>query len=186
MVDADFGQTDFGHPYLTDFGRSDFGQTVWPKKIDRLWPNRLWPKLVSQSLWPNHKQDLFQKNKKNKHGAPKGGAPKPPGLHTTAREPKRAHFRIPAFENTTKIQREDTQRDTKRTTWEREREREKKTRNFGRSGGGWSDGVQTHNHTNTNTARNGGWKREQVCLKGGGAKGPRRVGAPSPGLGVQV
>ena len=31
-------------------------------------------------------------------------APKPPGLHTTAREPKRAHFRAPAFKNT-KIQR---------------------------------------------------------------------------------
>ena len=28
----------------------------------------------------------------------------PPGLRTTVREPKRAHFRAPAFENTTKIQ----------------------------------------------------------------------------------
>ena len=36
-------------------------------------------------------------------------APKPPGLHTTAREPKRAHFRAPTFKNTTKIQREDPQ-----------------------------------------------------------------------------
>ena len=35
-------------------------------------------------------------------------APRPPGLHTTAREPKRAHFRVPAFKNTTKIPREDT------------------------------------------------------------------------------
>ena len=27
----------------------------------------------------------------------------PPGFHTTAREPKRAHFRVPTFGNTTKI-----------------------------------------------------------------------------------
>ena len=27
LADADFGQTDFGHPYLTDFGKSDKGQT---------------------------------------------------------------------------------------------------------------------------------------------------------------
>ena len=33
----------------------------------------------------------------------------PPGLHTTAREPKRAHFRVPAFKNTTKFQRKDPQ-----------------------------------------------------------------------------
>ena len=45
----------------------------------------------------------------------------PPGSHTTAREPKRTHSRAPAFENTTKIQREDTQR---------EREREKKKTKF--------------------------------------------------------
>ena len=31
------------------------------------------------------------------------------GLHTTAREPKRAHFRARAFKNTTKIPREDPQ-----------------------------------------------------------------------------
>ena len=35
-------------------------------------------------------------------------APKLPGFHTTVREPKRAHLRVLAFENTTKIQREDT------------------------------------------------------------------------------
>ena len=33
--------------------------------------------------------------------APKGGAP--PGFHTTAREPKRAHFRVQAYKNTTKL-----------------------------------------------------------------------------------
>ena len=39
----------------------------------------------------------------------------PPGFHTTAREPKRAHFRVPALRNTTKIPREDPQRGKKRT-----------------------------------------------------------------------
>ena len=62
----------------------------------------------------------------------------PPGFHTTAREPKRAHFRVPAFKNTTKIQREDTQRDTERA--KRWREREEKKRNFGRPSGGGSSG----------------------------------------------
>ena len=37
----------------------------------------------------------------------------PPGFHTTAREPKRAHLRVPAFKNTTKIQRENPQRGKK-------------------------------------------------------------------------
>ena len=46
---------------------------------------------------------------------PRTRAVKPPGFHTTAREPKRAHFRVPSFKNTTKIQREDTQRERKRT-----------------------------------------------------------------------
>ena len=46
-------------------------------------------------------------------GSPVG----PPGFHTTAREPKRAHFGVPAFKNTTKIQREDTQRGKKRTNF---------------------------------------------------------------------
>ena len=41
----------------------------------------------------------------------------PPGFHTTTREPKRAHLRVPAFKNTTKIQREHTQRGKKRTNF---------------------------------------------------------------------
>ena len=41
-------------------------------------------------------------------------APKPPGFHTTAREPKRAHLRVPVFTKTTKIQRENNQWETKR------------------------------------------------------------------------
>ena len=50
--------------------------------------------------------------------------PKPPGLHTTAREPKRAHLRAPRASNT-KIQREDTQRETKRAKMVREREKKR-------------------------------------------------------------
>ena len=51
-----------------------------------------------------------------KGGGPKGGAPKGGGpkggsrrLHTTAREPKRVHFRPRRFKNTTKIPRKDPQ-----------------------------------------------------------------------------
>ena len=40
----------------------------------------------------------------------------PPG-HTTTREPERAHLGVPAFKNTTKIQREDPQRGKKRTNF---------------------------------------------------------------------
>ena len=36
-------------------------------------------------------------------------SPKPPGFHTTAREPKRAHLRVPVFTKTTEIPRENTQ-----------------------------------------------------------------------------
>ena len=35
----------------------------------------------------------------------------PPGFHTTAREPKRAHFRVQAFKNTNKIPRNDPKRE---------------------------------------------------------------------------
>ena len=45
-AETDFGQTDFGHPYLTDFGQTDFGQFS-----------------VYFPVFP-------------KGGAPKGGAPK--------------------------------------------------------------------------------------------------------------
>ena len=44
-------------------------------------------------------------------------APKPPGFHTTTREPKRAHLRVLVFNNTTKIKREDTQRGKNRTNF---------------------------------------------------------------------
>ena len=55
------------------------------------------------------------------------------GLHTTAREPKRAHPRVPAFKNTTKIPRKDPQEGRKN---ENCGGRGKKKRNFRRSGGG--------------------------------------------------
>ena len=42
---------------------------------------------------------------------PEGGGHKI--SHTTAREPKRADLRVPASKNTTKIQREDSQREKK-------------------------------------------------------------------------
>ena len=52
----------------------------------------------------------------------------PKRLCTRARLQKtqRAHLRVPTFKNTTKIQREDTQRERKRTKWEREREKKAK------------------------------------------------------------
>ena len=53
-------------------------------------------------------------------------------LWVSSRQPensKRAHFRAPVLQNTTKIPREDPQRDTKRVKWWRERE--EKGRNFG-------------------------------------------------------
>ena len=42
-VETDFGQTDFGRPYPTEFGQTDFRKTDFGQ--NRLWPNRLWPKL---------------------------------------------------------------------------------------------------------------------------------------------
>ena len=81
----------------------------------------------------------------------------PPGFHTTAREPKRAHLSAPVFKNTTKIQREDLP--------EREETKKfsvgegKKERNFGRSGEGRSGGggpgerpknLEHTHHTHTN------------------------------------
>ena len=58
-AETDFGQTDFGHPYLTDFGQNLGG---------RLWPNRLWPKLVFQSY-----VFLFQKKKEQQDVGPHHG-----------------------------------------------------------------------------------------------------------------
>ena len=64
---------------------------------------------------------------------PRPGLVGPPGFHTTVREPKRAHLRVPVFKNTTKVQREEPQREKKERNFRWERE--KKDRNFGRSRG---------------------------------------------------
>ena len=53
-------------------------------------------------------------------------APKPPGFHTTAREPKRAHLSATALQNTTKIQREDPREGRKERILRREREKRAK------------------------------------------------------------
>ena len=118
------------------------------------------------------------------------------------REPKRAHLRAPAFKNTTKIPREDTQRDRKKSEMVAGEGRKGEILGGpveggpaeGRSsvrwsGAGWSRDPNHHN--NTNTARSGVEvkPRMSVTPKGvGGTKGARRVGplgsGPlSPGLG---
>ena len=56
-------------------------------------------------------------------------APKPPGFHTIARETKSAHWRVPAFNHTTKIQRNDPQERKKERKWEGG-ERKKKRAKF--------------------------------------------------------
>ena len=73
----------------------------------------------------------------------------PPGLHTTAREPKRAHLRVPALQTPPKFHEKtprEKKKDTKRPP-EREKKRAKmeqgegkKARNVGWSGGGGSSG----------------------------------------------
>ena len=91
----------------------------------------------------------------------------PPGFHTTAREPKRAHFRVPAFKTPPKFNEKTPKRgrNNEHLWWEKG----KKERNFGRSGGGRSGGgrsgggqsggrrsggVQTHNHNKTEPHNN--------------------------------
>ena len=136
-----------------------------------------------------------------------GRVQRPPGLHTTAREPKRARMSVPGFRNTTKIQRVDTQRDRKRAKWWRERK--KKKRNFGRSGeggssvrwsgAGWSRDPnqqqpqqpqpQQHQHRqkwsggqtqNKCGRKRGGGRRRRA--KGARMVGSRRVGPKGSGL----
>ena len=82
-------------------------------------------------------------------------------FHTTAREPKRAHLRVPAFQITTKIPREDPQRHKKNANGS---EKGKKRAKFWASGAGGlgelsaHTDTQTHNHTthaDTTLAQNG-------------------------------
>ena len=78
----------------------------------------------------------------------------PPRLHTTAREPNRAHFRVLALKNTTKFQRKDHQERKERMKI-MVGEGKKKARNFGRSGGRGSGGGgrpgSTHENLNSTT-----------------------------------
>ena len=125
LADADFGQTDFGHLYLTDFG---------PNLGGRLWPSRFWPKLVVSLLafFFFLKKRTTRLKKKHRRttpfGAPKGEARKggrprfsrffftlPPLFCSFFFSlsgdllVKCAHLRSPVFKNTTKIPREHPQ-----------------------------------------------------------------------------
>ena len=75
--------------------------------------------------------------------------PKKPGFHTTAREPQRAHLRVPDFTKTTTIQREDTQRETKRAKMGAGEGKKKSEMLGGPAEGGPEEGVlrkvRTHN-----------------------------------------
>ena len=62
----------------------------------------------------------------------------PPGFHTTAREPKCAHFTVPALQKHQQNSRKDPKRERKKK--EIVAGGGKKERNFGRSGGGLSGG----------------------------------------------
>ena len=98
-------------------------------------------------------------------------AEKPPGVHTTAREPKRAHFRS-GPPNTTRIQREDTQIDRNRTNGGRERQKKSEILGGpgeGRSGGGRSGA--TVNFWPFSRVRRGRGRVGRGNGRGGGARG---------------
>ena len=98
----------------------------------------------------------------------------PPGFHTTAREPKRAHFRVPAFTNTTKKFNERTPRERKkeRKLW---REREKKSEILGGPAEGPSGGGVVplgpsgweRSGVGAVVGWTGGWAPKGGALKGG-------------------
>ena len=88
--EADFGQSRFGHPDLTNFGQSNFGQSIfghrgfgpanfgqsqfWPIQFwpIQFWPIQFWPIQFWPILWP-----IFLVSWWGPEGwAPKGGAPK--------------------------------------------------------------------------------------------------------------
>ena len=98
--ETDLCQPRFGHPDLANLGQSRFVQSILGSGVCHGGAQR--------------------------GRGPEGWAAKPPRFHTTAREPKRAHLRVPTFINTTKSQRGDTQRSRKSTKWEREREKRAK------------------------------------------------------------
>ena len=85
-AETDFGQTDFGHPYLTDFGQSDFGQTDFGQKkltdfgqplltdFGQNWCFSLLAFLLKKKKMKKKKK---KKKKAEKFEAPKGGVTKP-------------------------------------------------------------------------------------------------------------
>ena len=108
-------------------------------------------------------------------------APKPLGFHTTAREPNRAHFSFPAFKNTTKIQREDAQRDTKKSEMVAGEEKSAKFWAVRLREVVWRKVVQ---RTIPTPPMEGGGQTQNKC-EGWGPEGSAPKGRPSfsPGLG---
>ena len=111
---TDFGQSRFGHPDLTDFVQSNFGQS------NPILNNLFLGSGVCHGGGPKGWGPRWVEGKKFRALFPLARivvpflplwAPKPPGFHTTAREPKRAHLRVPVFKNTTKIQRKGPTRE---------------------------------------------------------------------------
>ena len=88
-------------------------------------------------------------------------APKPPGFHTTAREPERAHFKGPGLHK-------KHQNSTRRLPRERKRTKMragegKKERNFGRSGGGRSGGGRSGGRRSCGARSGGGWTQTHTA-----------------------
>ena len=83
----------------------------------------------------------------------------PPGFHTTAREPKRAHFRVLVFKNTTKIQRKGPTREGEKNKNCGGRGKKKSEILGGPAEGGPAEGVphrgpeHTHTHTHNNNTQ---------------------------------
>ena len=76
---------------------------VGPRRVGRVGPRRVGcPKGVGPQKWGGQNPEKVPR----RVGGPKGESRR---LHTTAREPKRVHFRVRRFKNTTKIPRKDPQ-----------------------------------------------------------------------------
>ena len=153
MVLTDFGQTDFGQCFrvLTDFGQTDFGQfqcfnvlanfcccccvvLLWPtpktQTLNLAWERGPWTLSPLVSLGLSCETPAAPPDRACCWWCLLLVVPGAAGARTRQPEnSQRAHFRAPALQNTTKIPREDPQRDTERA--KRWRERDEKARNFG-------------------------------------------------------
>ena len=94
----------------------------------------------------------------------------PPGFHTTAREPRRAHLRVLVFKTPPKFDEKTPEREEKNEILRREKE--KKARNFGRSRG---RAVQAEGGPAE------GGKAEGGPAEGGPAEGGPAEGGPAEG-----